>query len=212
MNLGLIDPVKDNLYAFNSTHKNIVKNNVKWVSIFDLIKQRVTEKLKNKDYVSELENLTYFNFMYNEGVLFDKFVDYNSAWKRILDLVSPNSKIHAFFNQAAESAKKLDKFMGKSESQQFFNNKIKKVYFNPPKLDQTIKSFEFITKYLGTKNLDLTKIKTKAEKDSKQLNQLYPSLNVILRNQYNIIEEITPIALYINMCDKCKTLIKSTLN
>lgn len=211
-NLGLIDFEKDNIYAFNSTHKNIIKDNPGWISLFDLIKNRVNAKLADKEWADNIANMTYFKELRDSTDLHRSMIGANKAWENVISkVVSKNSKILKYFNDFTASALKLDAFIKaeKIHNKHYMNEDMTDTYHNSYDLTQLSEFVNRVTTLLGAKKLDLTKIKAKAEKEAAQLDALYPELETIL-DSYNIKKQANGVALYINMCDKSRTLIKST--
>lgn len=211
--IGLISYETDKIYAFNSTHKGIIKKHPNWISIFDLIKQRWLEKLADKEYSDNIQNLQYFYTLYGSESTLCSMVKHNKKWNQLLTLVTKsNSKSRDFFNDITVSASQVDIFINKEmnlENNKFLNSGSETYYSSQTyDLSKIINFFERINKVLEVKTFDFTKTIAKAEKQSKQLKLTYPLINTLI-NTLSINNEAKDIALYINMCDKTQSLIKS---
>ena len=223
--LGLINLDKDNIYAFNSTHKHLVNKHKNWISVWELIKQRIEAKLADKDYIKNIENFYLFQALYEN---LDSGTHQIARMNKPLEaavqkVVSPSSKFKKHFAEVTQITQTFDDFMFTQgvETDRYLNLGLKKGYGSqkPIDLSSVTKLLQFSTEVLKTKNVETFKTKNvetfktkavaKATKMADDFKNRYPLLPHLINSHLDVATQSKGIALYINMCDKTQALVKA---
>lgn len=218
--VGLIDFEKDNIYAFNSTHKALITKHPNWVSLYDLLKQRIATKLADKEFLANVENFYTFQALITDNdTAANTIVTHNTAFSAVkMKVKSPSSKFVKYFDELTEIAKAFDAFVIQQgvAMKPYLDRNLAKPSYNHndrAELGALMVVLENATEFLKTKDITPLKSKalTKANKVASKLKQNYPLFAHLANSHFDVKKDSKGLALYVNMCDKTSSLIKASI-
>lgn len=195
----------DNFFALNSSHRHAVKDNPKWVNVYDLLKEKISKAVVDPQFRKMIEDFETYNRLMEDTIFFQILQK-----SKILDEVTPiktNSKFLSLYKTAIELRDRINGYV----KTQFFRPNwdvtsrydiikprqtllklTEQLFPDIKKLPENTKSEPFIQKYLG------------------EFNKSYPLLDSILGNTRAGIKreaEKKSVAHYINLCDAQPSLV-----
>lgn len=206
--LGLIP---DEVYAFNSTHKNILKKHKGWENIFDVIKKNMKARLADKAFMSKFEDVVVFSTLVGSEQMHEVIKKYNHLADIKGLVISKNSRLVKLLDRLEQIGKNTEDFMMLHAGQSFTAMGRSYSSYGSINIGEMIQAFESGAKVFGTKDVETSRAKAKGQKLIDELKTFYPLLATGLQRNFSFDKDSgkEAVALYINLCDKGAGLSKA---
>ena len=216
--------IKGDVYAFNSTHKALIKKHAGWENIFDVIKRNIIEKSRDKAFVESFQQLQAYATLAESNTSVKKAFEVFTGLKRVTEKVSKTSRFVKYMTEIEAIGKDVEAFcfnqLGKTNTK--ILNASCTLSYRDPKIAEILKVFDVAAKVLGTKKVDVSKAVKRANALVDNFRSFYPLLGVAVNNLYRLnTNEYTSnyatgshagdeegVVLYIKLCDKGAGLLK----
>lgn len=206
--LGLI---KGPVYAFNSTHKSLIKKHAGWENIFDVLKREIIAKSKDKGFLKQLNQVVAYAECANANTTLKKaFESFNHMYAIIPHVTNPKSRFINLMEQIKTIGTEAQDFLKLQCDREvkLLNSTYQSGHYTNPDVQDIIKTFDVAHVLFKTHLPDFSKPKKQAANILQMFRTYYPLLGAAVQNVYNLQTEKEAIALYINLCDKGAGLMK----
>lgn len=191
------------VFAVNSSHKNIITGNTKWVCVWDFLNKAVTKKLADPKYAKSIADARLCHDVRESYGVISRMLYHRNTLKTILPM-GTNNKFTEVINELSEIYVNYDKAV---------------TAFGSTDVKKLCNTYEFIAASLGLecKTFDIDN-STKITELSDKIYTNYPVLSILI-DAYNYVltkgEASEPdnhaaaklgLKHYIDLCDKVATI------